>query len=589
MDRSTLRRAGSRVGLLALALLVLAACGAGGAPSATGATPASGQPTAAAPSTSQPAAPASPAGAAPDAKVLRIHVTTYPDSLDPQKLSNSNEISVVSLVYEGLTRLDSNLKPVPAAAERWEFNATNDQITFTLRKGLRYSDGTPLGAAEFRYAIERTCDPRTAGDYQSILFDIVGCEDYAQTPLTDTLQLEQRRQRLLSEGVSAPDPHTLVVRLTHPAPYFSYIAGLWVLFPVKQESVGASPDTWWTDPRKQIGNGPFRLTRLDTDQIAVFEANPDYWGGRPRLDRIEFVYQKGTAVAIEAYKAGQLDIVSLGNDPSQISTLKKDPQLSQQLLIYPTGNTFGVGFNLTKPPFEDKKVREAFAYALDRKTYCELIRNGDCIPTYSWIPPGVAGALDSAAYAFDPDKARQALAESSYGGPARLPEIKLTYSSDDPDNTARMEWVAGQLRDVLGIEATLDPLEGRALNGRRKSNSTYPQSCWFCAAWYQDYPDPQNWISVYWRSDAFARRYAYTNSRLDALSQRADVERDATRRVELYQQANRLLLDDLPALFAYNRANVFLVRPTVTGFRPTAGDAEWPGENGSMLTIDITR
>ena len=105
-------------------------------------------------------------------------------------------------------------------------------------------------------------------------------------------------------------------------------------------------------------------------------------------------------------------------------------------------------------PFTDKKVREAFAYAFDRETYCDEIRNGDCVPTLSWIPEGVSPARSTPdQYAFDPEAAKQALAESSYGGPESLPEIKMSYNADDPAAQPRVEWVAGSYRDILGVKS----------------------------------------------------------------------------------------------------------------------------------------
>ena len=112
-------------------------------------------------------------------KILRVHQTTYPDTIDPQKSSFTNEIAILQLAYEGLTRLNEKQETVPAAAESWEYNDDATQLTFRLREGLEYSDGSPITAESFRYAVERTCDPRTAGEYKSILFEIEGCADFA--------------------------------------------------------------------------------------------------------------------------------------------------------------------------------------------------------------------------------------------------------------------------------------------------------------------------------------------------------------------------------------------------------------------------
>src|SRR5918998_6133120 len=164
-----------------------------------------------------------------EGKVLRIHHQVYPDVVDPQKSSFSNEIDILALAYEGLTRFDTELQTVPAAAESWEYNEEATQITFHLREGLKYSDGSPLTAENFRYAVERTCDPVTAGEYQSILFEVVGCEEFAGIGLDDEgnaveytpEEYEEARGAL---GATVVDDLTLQVDLTNPAPYFHTIA-----------------------------------------------------------------------------------------------------------------------------------------------------------------------------------------------------------------------------------------------------------------------------------------------------------------------------------------------------------------------------
>ncbi len=597
------------VGMLAaLVAPMLAACGApadtGTTTGAATAAPSTGTEAATtAPSTGTDAPTAAPveATAAPaeggtdgvvtsdtQGKVLRIQHSGYPENLDPQKMSFLIEIAMAQLNYEGLTKLDSELKAAPAAAESWTFNEAGDEITFKLREGLKYSDGSPLTAQNFAYAIERTCDPNTAGEYQSILFEVVGCADYAATAVTDTAALETARTTLTTDGVQVPDDTTLVVKLTNPAPYWPYIAGLWVMYPVKEESA-AKGDNWWSDPANHIGNGPFKVTQMAEGQLISYVANENYWEGRPKLDGIDLVFVDSAAVALEAYRAGQLDIVDLSSDSTQIPSIKADAELGKELVSYPGASTFGMGFNLTQEPFTDKKVREAFAYALDRQTYCEVIRSGDCIPAYSWIPAGVGGAIETTAYTFDPEAAKQALAESSYGGPQGLPELKMTYNSTDASNQARAEWIAGQLREVLGIEVQLDPVDSKTLSGLRKNVETFPTLCFFCTNWFQDYPDPQNWLSLYWRTEGLASRIGYSSEEVDTLTKQADAELDPAKREELYKQANQKLVDDLPTAFGYHLANNFLVKPYVSGYTPTSADGAYPGERGSLLTLDVTK
>jgi oligopeptide transport system substrate-binding protein len=520
---------------------------------------------------------------AQDEKVLRVHQVTFPENLDPQKMSFSSEIAVGALNYEGLTRQDNDLNTVPAAAESWEFNDDATQLTFHLRPDLKYSDGTPITSANFLYAVQRNCDPNTAGEYQSITFDIVGCAEFAAVDPADQAAYDAAKAAL---GVTTPDDNTLVLDFNQPAPYYATVASLWVFYPTREDLVSGAPDDWWKDPSKQIGNGPFQMTTFDDGLQIEFKANENYWAGRPKLDGITYVYQGESSIAIEAFRAGDLDIVDV--DAAQIPVVTADTDLSPDVVQYPVASTYQISFGLTQAPFEDIKVRQAFSQAFDRETYCAVIRNGDCNPTLSWIPTGLPGAIETDKYGFDPEAAKQALAESTYGSAEALPEITMYYNSNDSANTARAEWVAGQYKEILDVDIKLAPTEGTALTALRKDPATFPQML-LVGGWIQDYPDPQNWLSVYWKCDAaFAQRFSYCNEELDKILNEADTTVDQAKRLELYQQAGQLLVDDIPGPFLYNLTQVSLVNPNVTGYTPTALDVEWPGQFTSLLTLDKT-
>lgn len=523
-------------------------------------------------------------------KVLRVHHPTYPDDFDPQKSSFSNEIDILLLAYEGLTKLDQNQQTVPAAAERWEFSDDATSVTFHLRDGLKWSDGAPLTADHFRYAIQRTCDPNTAGEYQSLLFEIKGCAEFAGLIGDDPaapaeFTEEQYEAARTALGATAVDDRTLQIDLAVPAPYYATIASTWPFFPVRQEIVEADPDNWWKTPENHIGNGPFTIVEIEEDQLIAAEANENYWQGRPAMDRIEYVYIADAAVALEAYRAGDLEIVQL--EPPQIPEVQADPELSDEYLAYPTASTYNLAFNLTQEPFTDKKVREAFSYAFDRETYCAEIRSGDCTPTLSWIPEGIPGAIRTDKYGFDPEAAVQALAESTYGGPEGLPALSMYYNSDLSGSQERAEWVAGQYRDILGVEITLEPTDGTTLIDLRKNPETFPQIL-LTGSWIHDYPDPQNWLSVYWKCDAtFAQRFAYCNEEFDKLVEQGDTTLDPEARTGFYEQASQILVDDVPGPFLYHLATTVVIKPYVTGYAPNASEVEWPGSFGSIFTIDI--
>jgi oligopeptide transport system substrate-binding protein len=523
-----------------------------------------------------------------DGNVLRIHQIVYPDVADPQKSSYANELAILALAYEGLTRLDTDQSTVPAAAESWEYNDDATQITFKLRPDLKYSDGSPLTAENFRYAIERTCDPVTAGEYQSILFGVVGCAEFAGLTLDENGEAkeytpEEYEAAKSALGVRTVDDLTLQVDLVEPTPYFHTIAYTWVLYPVKAEIVAEDPDNWWKSAENHIGNGPFKVASIAEDQEWTFEANDNYWQGRPKLDGIDYVYVDDAAVALEAYRAGDLDIVSL--EPPQIPEVQADPVLAEEMVVYPLASTYNLEMNLSTEPFNDPKVRQAFAYAFDRETYCAEVRSGDCTPTLSWIPPGTPGAIETDAFAFDPEAAVQALAESTYGGPENLPEIEMYYNGERSGAQERAEWMAGQFRDILGVELTLQPTDGTTLISLSKDVTTHPQLVTL-GGWAQDYPDPQNWLSVFWTCDSsFASRVGYCNEEFDRLTHLGDTTVDQDERIGYYQQAEEILIQDQPGPFIMNLAANFVVKPEVTGYDPTPAEGEWPGQFSSLMTI----
>ncbi len=598
------RRMIALIALLVLILPILAACGDAASTTAPVATTAAATTAPTAPSgavepTAAPAAPttapteaaaaptdvpAVPATEAPAeaGNVLRIHQAGYPDVFDPQKSSYSGEIVLLSQNYEGLTRLDENLETVGAAAESWEYNADATMITFTLRPDLKYSDGSPLTAENFVYAAQRNCDSATAGEYQSILFDLAGCADFASAVVTDTAAYEAAKAAL---GVSAPDANTVVMSMAQAAPYFHTVASLWVLYPAKQELIEAGGETWWQDPAAQIGNGPFQFSSIVEDQQIDFVRNENYWNPA-KLDGLSFIYIDDSSVALEAYKSGQLDIFA--PDPSQIPAVLEDAEIAPLYVAYAGANTTGLQFNTTKAPFDDLKVREAFAYALDRDTYCEVIRNSDCVTTLTWVPDGIPG-YDAAEdrFAFDPEAAKAALAESSYGSADKLPPISMLYSTNDAANQARHEFVVNTFREILGVEVTLEGLPSKDVSAAKKDNATYPQLS--LGGWIGDYPDPQNWVSVFWKSSAtFAQRQGYGSPAADELMVVGDTSTDQAVRIPAYQEAQKIIIGDLPIAPMYNRVNKYVINPRVTGYAQTPADDQFPGQ-WSSATIEITQ
>jgi oligopeptide transport system substrate-binding protein len=357
---------------------------------------------------------------------------------------------------------------------------------------------------------------------------------------------------------------------------------LWVTYPAKEELISEGGENWWNSSKYQIGNGPFVLKNLEPFVRGYFTPNPNYWEGQASYD-LEYSYVNDSAVAFEAYKNNEFDIIGLAAE--DLGTVQADAQLSQEANIYPGSCTFAVMFHQLKEPFTDQKVREAFAMAYDREGWVKDVLKDLGSPTLTWIPPGFPGYKEGETrWGYDPEAAKQALAESSYGGVEGLPPIELTFS-DTPRNRTRYEWLAAKWKEVLGVEVTLNPVESTTYTALTKDIETAPLA--FILGWCADYPDPQNWLSVYWKTGAFGERIGYSNPEFDALVDQADKELDPAKRAELYQQAQDLLVAGAPVAFAWNNVNTYLVKPWVMGLTLTPQDSVFPGVQVPLsITID---
>ncbi len=494
--------------------------------------------------------------------VLRYNIGTYPDTLDPHQAAYTNEITVLRLLYEGLTRLDTNLNIVGGAAESWQVADDGLTWTFTLRPGLKYSDGAPLTAQNFEYALKRAASPNLAGQYQASTFDIEGAEAYgaADPKKTAPEKLKELRDKV---AVKAVDDRTLQIRTRQPIAYLPSHMSLGIAYPRREDVAKRGGEMWWAKAENHIGNGPFKLDRLEEKTLAVLSPNP-YYSRPAHLDRIELRFVTDSKVAFDAYRAGELDMLSLAAE--DLDAVLKDPALSQEVVRTSSACTLGFFFNQTRPPFDNRDARLAVAKGIDRAQFVRDVLRGVGTPTTAWIPVGLPDHNPDAGrdLAFDPLAARAAWERAGFQG-----EVKLSYAAT-PRNKSRFEFLADQMTSHLGAKVVLDPVEPTTLTAMSKSLATSPLLT--LGGWCSDYPDAQNWMSAYWDSKAFAARYGYKNENVDRLQRAADAETDPLRRGQLYQEAEAMVLADVAVAPLYHSENLFLVKPYVKGYTPTAQD-----------------
>ncbi|HEX5416792.1 MAG TPA: peptide ABC transporter substrate-binding protein [Chloroflexota bacterium] len=537
------------------------------APAATP-TAATAAPTAATQPTAAPAgAPQALAGA------LHLNEVTEPDTMDPGRASVIGEIEIIMRVFSNSYTFDSKAQMVlDQAAAPPSVSSDGKTITVKLKPGLVWSDGKPLTAKDFVYGTLRQLNPVVAGEYAFTLYALEGAEKYntADPKKVAAADLQKLRDAV---GISAPDDTTLIYKLTDPAPWFLSVLCTWNGLPVRKDLIeqgGAAEDNqdWTKDPARYIGNGAYILAKHEPSVQFVFNSNPKYVRGEPPVKTVQYYMIKDNTVAFNAYKAGNLDVMDgrlQGVGPLIKPAVDGDATLKKQFSVSPGSCSFYIGFNTTLKPFDNPKVRQAFAAAFDRKTFAEQVEKGLALPADQFLPPGFPGNYtDIPTQKFDPATAQKLLADAGFAGGAGLPPIKFTFSNTDTNKLISQAAQAMFLQN-LKVNVQLDPVEPTAFSALVKKQETTPQM--FRLGWCQDYPDPQDWYSTVFQSSSTVSHTGWKNADFDKATQQADIETDPKKRDALYRQAATILNQEAPVMFTHYDVDALLIKPTVQGYK----------------------
>jgi len=514
-----------------------------------------------------------PGQADPNGEII-LNAGGEPDTIDPQKSSFVNEIAQAAFVFEGLMTFDAKTtKPVPAAAAKMpEVSADGLKYKYTLRDGLKYSDGQRLTAKNFEYSFLRGCDPSQSGDYAFVLYLVVGCEAWnlMDPRKVSPAELSAAKARV---GIKAISDLELEFTLTSPASFFIPITALWIGWPARESDVLKGGDRW-TEPATYIGNGPFKLTEWKHNEKMVFERNDNY-RKKIQFKTVTKLMISESSVALAAYRNNELDLVGIG--PPDLRTVNADAELKSQIVEMGGSCTFYHGFNVRRPPFDDLNIRLAFAKSVDRDAYVKDIQQGiGKAADGGFIPPGFPG-YDSTdtEQKYDPAAAKALLEKASAASKAGLTGVKFTFSSSST-NKLRAEWAQSQWKTNLGVTVELDPVQSTAYTALFKKGREAPQL--FSLGWCADFPDQQNWHSTVWLTAGLsAGRTGYSSKTFDDLAKLADKETDTTKRDALYNQAGKQLSKDAPAAWLYYDAGKRLQKPWVKGMVDNPMDYGIPG------------
>jgi peptide/nickel transport system substrate-binding protein/oligopeptide transport system substrate-binding protein len=476
-----------------------------------------------------------------------------PASLDPALASDSYSHFIIRQLFSGLVMFDDDLNVVPDVAEALpQVSADGKTYTFTLRRGVRFPDRQEVTANDFKYSIERATDPQLAGAMPPeslpaglFLDDIVGVRDKLTGAATEVA------------GVQAPDPYTLVITLEAPRQYFLSKLASGPSMVVQRSNV-ESGDTWTDSPK---GTGPFRLERWEHNQHMVLVANEQYYGGRPKLERINIWMGANATGQLQQYETGGLDVAGVNIYDLERVTDRNNP-LSKELQSVPDMSVTYLGFNIRQKPFDDPKVREALSRVIDRQRIARVMFQERVRQAGGFVPPDVAGYVppETSDLGFNVTRARELLAESTYKSAENLPKLRL-YSAGDG--------LGPMLQDVLSKTLEID-LEVHQvewsdyLDGLDRGD--YPM---FTLTWIADYPDPAGILDSLFRSDSPGNSFGYRNDAVDAALDTAASETDGKKRLADYAQIEDRILRDFPAVPLYYSVDYRLVKPYVKGLQIT--------------------
>lgn len=511
--------------------------------------------------------------APPEDQKLRVNLRGEPDSIDPQKSNFADNITVEHLIFAGLVTFDDDVNVVPLLAtevpslENGGISSDGLTYTFKMRTDTKWTDGQPVTAGDFEYAMKRLFDPTVGVYYASFFTDIVGAQETYEATDASPEQIAEMTAKI---GVKAIDDGTLEIKLARPVATFLQRMALHSTLPVRQDVVEAHPADW-TEPENIVTNGPFKLKEWAHEDHITLEANPDFFLGEPVLQEITMVMQADTNVTYAQYQADELETAQV--PPAARQQVRSE--LADELQEGNTLSTFGIQVNSAEPPFDDANVRKAFSAAMDRDAYVTGVLQGVGVPATAWVPPGIPGSDEDRGIGFDADQAKEFLAQSEkYPNGDGIPGIKFMIA-DDTQNLLIGEFVKAQARDVLGIEIELEVLESSAYE-ERHNNADFQLAL---GGWGADYPDPDNWLPQQFGTGASLNVYNYSNPAVDDLFERAAAELDNDARIALYEEAETIILEEDAGIIPLSYSAVFhLVKPRVKGWRQSPLDATIPGD-----------
>lgn len=488
------------------------------------------------------------------ARELYFGIGTEPAGLDPHLITGLTELHVTVALFEGLATLDSRTMEIrPGVARSWEISEDGKTYTFHFDPQARWSNGDPVTAQDFLYSFQRILSPALGAPYAYMLFDMKHAEAYNKGDTKDFAQV----------GARAPNPATLIIELNQPTPYFLSLLTHYTWWPVHPPTIekhGGMTQriSEWTKPGNFVGNGPFTLESWRINSSLYAKKNPRYrdpdsvW-----LNGVHFLPIQADAEE-RAFRAGHLHLSSTIL-PHRIDWYRQ--HMPERMRFDTALGVYYYMLNTSREPLNDPRVRQALAYSIDREAITEHVLKAGQEPAYHFTPPRTGGSYTARTrISYNPDLARRLLAEAGYPDGTGFPSFEILYNTSESHRAIAVA-IQQMWNKELGIDVKLYNQEWKVyLSTRQSGNFDILR-----AAWFGDYDDPNTFLSL-GKSDNGNNHTKWNNPQYDTLIEQATREQDPDRRFEIFQQAEAILLAELPVIPIYFYVTSRLIHPSVQGW-----------------------
>jgi len=492
-------------------------------------------------------------------QILRRGNGAEPQTLDPHLAEGVPASRILRDLFEGLVSEAPNGEITPGVAESWEVSDDGTVYTFLLRRSARWSNGDPVTAHDFEFALRRSVAPETGSKISQNLAPILNAEE--------VMRGAKPPEAL---GVKALDDHTLQITLRGPTPYLLQLLAQATSYPVHPDSVRRFRERY-PRPGNLVSNGAYVLKDWVVQSHIELVRNPHYWdNANTTIDRVFYFPVEDLSAELKRYRAGELDWTSALPD-NQFKWLKEN--MRDALVIAPLMATYYYGFNLTRPPFKgNPKLRRALSLAIDREILTQKVTQFGEIPAYGWVPPGVSHyescSLDYAGWTREQRlaEARRLYHEAGYSKANPL-VTEIRYNTHENHKKIAIA-VSAMWKQNLGVQAQLLNEEWKVFLENRKQKEVTQV---YRSGWVGIYNDPYTFAELM-LSDHGLNDSGYRNPDYDALLEKASQTADEARRMKMLHEAECMMLNDHPIMPIYFYVTKRLVRPTLGGYESNIMD-----------------